>query len=444
MRNQGVLLAVAISFLVIAFVFIYVSQYYIPHQDQKIADTYKNLYLNRGVFVVVGDDGLQEGTLITEDLFREGTIKIQNIPSDFIPKKDGQELVYTTGSEFIEGTEESAMVTILNKVVKSKIEPGSLITYASLGEGSDVVVDSFEKQIQLNVENTVGNNLKTGKYVDIITKYQNGEYDGLASKVMIDSVISTGVVEPNPDTGEVDQAQLNAKTKGIILVSVNDREYRDIELGERLGTLSIRLYKSIDQYASPVTFNYAAKIGEVNKNITDLELVGAHDKFYDEYGMLISGKGDVSNSTEMFVYLEWYADIYYKLKPYLEDGVRIYEKQEDIDEYTLVNAEDPNIKPTILLKDLAEAADVKELDTVIALILGNEKVYSASNRLEIFNNYMKDKPETITGIRVAVANQLVSKVLDYYTKIKGTDTDSLATLIQNGFITSSNFDVIGK
>lgn len=436
MRNQGVLLAVAISFLVIAFVFIYVSQFYIPHQDAKIADTYKNLYQNRGVFVVVGNDGLQEGTIITEDLFNEGTIEIQNIPTSFIPRRDNQELVYTTGSEYQEAFRDSAMQTILNKVVKSKIEPGSIITFASLGEGNEVVVDSFDKQIQLNVENTVGDNLKTGKYVDIITKYQNGEYDVLASKVMIDSVISTGVAPVDPNTGTTDANNLNAKTKGIILVSVDDREYRDIELGERLGTLSIRLYKSVDQYASPVTFNYASKVSEVNEKIKVLELVGAHDKFYDEYGMNIDGKGAIGQTSEMFVFLEWYSDIYFKLKPYLEDGVRIYEKQEEADSYTEL---EDNPKPTITLKALADAADVKELDIIIALILGNEKIYSPSNRLELFNNYMKENHETATGIRITVANDMVNRVLNYYVKVSGTDVDSLAYLIQNGFITSTNF-----
>ena len=172
MRNQGVILAVAISFLVIAFVFIYVSQFYIPNQTKKISQQYEGIYNPVGVFVVTAEDGLAEGTIITEDLFNEGTITVENIPATFIPSKGKQELVYTT-MEVNGSITESHYGLMIGKVVKSKIESGSIITYASLGEGEEVNINNFEKQIQLDIENTVGDNLKTGKYVDVIVKYEN-------------------------------------------------------------------------------------------------------------------------------------------------------------------------------------------------------------------------------------------------------------------------------
>lgn len=52
---------------------------------------------------------------------------------------------------------------------------------------------------------------------------------------------------------------------------------------------------------------------------------------------------------------------------------------------------------------------------------------------------MKENHETATGIRITVANDMVNRVLNYYVKVSGTDVDSLAYLIQNGFITSTNF-----
>lgn len=434
MRNQGVILAVAISFLVIAFVFIYVSQFYIPNQNERIAEGYKALYQNRGVFVVIGDDGLQEGTIITDELFSEGTIDIQNIPSSFIPKKNGIELVYTTGGEYQEALRESAIQTIAGKVVKTKIEPGSIITYASLGEGEDVAVDSFKKQIQLKVENTVGVNLKTGKYVDIITKYENGEYDIVASKIIIDSVISTGVVE---QTDESSTQEVKAVTDGVILVSLNDREYRDIELAQRLGKLSIRLYKSVEQYASAVTFDYDLKMREVNKSIKDYELEGAHTEYYLDYPMYMTGKNTISKESEKFVYMEWYSDLYFRLEPFFK-GYRIYEKQEDADLYTEMEGE--AALPTVTLEDLASYGDITKVDVLIALIMGNESVYSSKNRLELFTSYLKDNFEPATKIRMTVAQELVSTVLNYYTKYTQNNIDSLAYLISNGFITSEKID----
>ena len=435
MRNQGVILAVAISFLVIAFVFIYVSQFYIPNQTRKISQQYEGIYSPVGVFVVTAEDGLAEGTIITEDLFNEGTITVENIPATFIPSKGQQELVYTT-MEVNGSITESHYGLMIGKVVKSKIESGSIITYASLGEGEEVNINNFEKQIQLDIENTVGDNLKTGKYVDVIVKYENGEFDVVASKKIIDSVVSTGVVQDTGEDGSSTNVKKTADTDGIIMVSVDDREYRDIELAKRLGTLSVRLYKSADQYPSEVTFNYATKASLVNKQITELELIGAHDTYYDEFGMLMDGKHNVDKNTELFVFMEWYSDIYYKIEPYIE-GKRVYEKASDAEAYKATEGE--LAEEVITLDEIAESIEMKPLDVIIALIMGNQKVYSTSNRLEIFNTLQKMDPTTATGIRIVIGSELVNKATNYYTQYSGTNVDSLAYLIKNGFINSTKF-----
>lgn len=434
MRNQGVILAVAISFLVIAFVFIYVSQFYIPNQTKKISQQYEGIYNPVGVFVVTAEDGLAEGTIITEDLFNEGTITVENIPAAFIPSKGQQGLVYTTMQVSNGSVTEAHYSEMIGKVVKSKIESGSIISYASLGEGEEVNINNFEKQIQLDIENTVGDNLKTGKYVDVIVKYENGEFDVVASKKIIDSVVSTGVIQDTGDGSSTSQTKITADTDGVIMLSVNDREYRDIELAKRLGTISIRLYKSADQYPSEITFNYGNKASLVNKQITELELVGEHNTYYDEFGMLMDGKHNVDKNTELFVFMEWYSDIYYKVEPLIE-GKRIYEKQSEADTYKQTNGE--LAEEVITLDEIAESIEMKPLDVVIALIMGNQKIYSTSNRLEIFNSLQKMDPTTATGIRIQIGSELVNKATNYYTSYAGTNVDSLAYLIKNGFINST-------
>lgn len=515
MRNQGVILAIAISFLVISFVFIYVSQFYIPNQSKKMAQNYESQYSAQGVFVVLSEEGLAEGTVITEELFLEGTIEIQNIPASFVPQKNGQPLIYTTGGPAGQGNDEVYRTLIIDKVVKSKLEPGSMITYASLGEGTEVSVNNFEKQVQLDVENTVGESLKTGRYVDIITKYENGDYDVVVSKKIVDSVVRTGLEADQTSTSASGEG-IKASTNGIILVSLNDEEYRNVELAKRLGTLSIRMYKSSEQLASAVTFNYMKNASDVNDQILALELAGAHEAYFDEYGVIFDGnKNKVNEESELFIYMQWYAKLHKEMESSFKDK-RIYEKDDDAYAYAkdLVEEEikkeeaeiarlnvaqnqevtgeeltndvtptegemqveegtDPYIESqsniateiakttiseeekeqriqakkdekTITITQLAEKNELTNFDVIIALIIGNEKVYSASNRLEIFNSYLKDGGKTTTNIRLTVASEMITKVFDYNSKYAGTNFNSLAYLLNNGFIKSSNLNEVGS
>lgn len=491
MRNQGVILAIAISFLVISFVFIYVSQFYIPNQSKKMAQNYESQYSAQGVYVVLSEEGLMEGTVITEELFLEGTIAIQNIPASFVPQKNGQPLVYTTGPAG-QGNDEAYRAQIIDKVVKTKLEPGSMITYASLGESTEVAVNNFEKQVQLDVENTVGDNLKTGKYVDIITKYENGDYDIVVSKKIIDRVVRTGLeTDSTSTTGNA--AEIKASTKGIILVSLNDEEYRNVELAKRLGTLSVRMYKSAEQLASAITFNYLKNAADVNDQILALSLSGAHEAYFDEYGIIFNGnKNKVNEEAELFIYMQWYAKLHKEIETSFKDK-RIYEKDDDayvyakelvedelekknirvvgenenttqieegadsnvvaqsnIEEETSnstitkeeleVKIEEMKKEKTITITQLAENHELTNFDVIMALIMGNEKIYSASNRLELFNSYLKDGGKTTTNIRLTVASEMITKVFDYNTKFAGTSFNSLAYLINNGFIKSSNLN----
>ena len=89
--------------------------------------------------------------------------------------------------------------------------------------------------------------------------------------------------------------------------------------------------------------------------------------------------------------------------------------------------------------ELAETIEMKPLDVIVALIMGNQKVYSTSNRLEIFNSLQKMDSSTATGIRIVIGSELVNKATNYYTQFSGTNVDSLAYLIKNGFINSTKF-----
>ena len=71
--------------------------------------------------------------------------------------------------------------------------------------------------------------------------------------------------------------------------------------------------------------------------------------------------------------------------------------------------------------------------------MGNEKVISQLNRLELFKSYVKDNIQPVTEIRKTVASKLVDNVLSYYTKYSSSNIDSLAYLIKNGFITTDDF-----
>ncbi len=259
MRNQSVILVSAISLLLMAVVFIFVSQIYIPNERKKITDELKGQYALQSVFIA--KDEIAKGISISQQLFDQGTIAIENIPTTFIAKDEGQALVYAN-SEYTGGNADSITSTIIGKEALRDIGKGEILTYTSFDSTKVLQPDHALKQVMVSVKNDAGDVLKTGKYVDIVVKYLNGDYDIVVPKILVDKVVVT------KGTSEDPAQQAEALKTPEILIAVNEVQYRDLEIAKRLGELSIRMYTSPKQYPALQTFNYN-KIVETIKNLNN-------------------------------------------------------------------------------------------------------------------------------------------------------------------------------
>jgi len=421
MRNQGMILVIALSCLIIAGVFIYVSQCYIPEQKKKyIADVESQNELTY-VCVVKAQDGLPIGTQITEDLFKEGSMSLDPIPAKNVPRNSKDEMLVWNNKD-----QEALKQTLLNKITANKIGEGSIVTYKDLGEGGDINVNHLEREIQLDVKNSVGDYLKTGKYVDVIVTYMNGEYDVVLSKKAVDRVVTTGVAQASVDNSTSADgttqttSQSSAITDAVILVSVTDSEYRDIELAKRMGNLSIRLYKSPEQYASLKTFNYYDRQSQISGAIRQNELKGEQDKYYEVITLdFFNNKFDVDEKAVAYVYSQEYSDLYLDKISSLIEGKQIVEtrKQE-------------NGKGKISIDSLADTLGITKVDVVLALIFGNKQVQGV-DRQTLYNKVCSSGFKTTTGIRRSVADSLVYKVLQFYMDNANKNIDSMAYMIKN-------------
>jgi len=96
---------------------------------------------------------------------------------------------------------------------------------------------------EYSVFNRVDGNVKAGNLVDIIVDYQNGDYDIVVSKIRVESISSKN----NDDLKNKEY---------VIVMAVNEVQFRDLFLAEKIGVLKTRLYIDDDQKASDVTFNH--------------------------------------------------------------------------------------------------------------------------------------------------------------------------------------------
>ena len=239
MKNQGVILTIGISLTIFGLIIWYISSVYLPNEKKKAEAFYQQQYQTEKVFMVNNDLGLYSDTMISEDLFTQKTIVAVDVPKIFLPKDlDGKLLVYT---------EQEKEQMLRNKTSK-KLVKGEYILKKALDNSPYPDDQQFKRRREYNFTNNVAGEVKTGSLVDVLVNYKNGDYDVVISKVKVERVISSAPTDENA------QPAVGSST---VILSVDEVQFRDMELAQKLGTLDLRVYNDEEQLSSLETFKYA-------------------------------------------------------------------------------------------------------------------------------------------------------------------------------------------
>lgn len=151
---------------------------------------------------------------------------------------------------------------ILNNVTLVNIKPGTML-YNQYFMDNEEWFDNSKREVELNVDNIVADQVQPGNLIDVILNYQDGTYDVLLSKIKVNRVISPYIIRQVNDMGVVEYvtienpAQRNSDRDFIITFNANEEEFRNLTLGKKLGVLETRRYIDESQEPSIVTFDYA-------------------------------------------------------------------------------------------------------------------------------------------------------------------------------------------
>ena len=239
MKNQGVILTIGISLTIFGLIIWYISSVYLPNEKKKAEAFYQQQYQTEKVFMVNNDLGLYSDTMITEDLFTQKTIIAVDVPKIFLPKDiDGNLVVYT---------EQEKEQMLKNKTSKKLVE-GEYILKKALDNSPYPDDQQFKRRREYTFTNNVAGEVKTGSLIDVIVNYKNGDYDIVISKIKVEKVITGTPTDENtqPVVGS-----------SIVILAVDEVQFRDMELAQKLGSLDVRVYNDEEQLSSLETFKYA-------------------------------------------------------------------------------------------------------------------------------------------------------------------------------------------
>ncbi len=310
MKNQNNILVVAISLLIMAIILIYIQFVYLPTKEDEIKNLYVGKYREVGVFYVEDEKGIPKGTLINSQLFSQGSISVKKIPYMYLPKSsDGKILIYYTESNIdVDSAKTSFEEKVMGRMTTRMLSMGEFLSDRSFEEVDLQKVDHYSRQIEIEINNTVGDELKVGRVVDIIVSYGNGDYDTVVVKKTIEKIMGLQQTDAN---GKPIQTAAGDKAK--ILFSVKESEYRDIEFAKKLGDLQVRMYINPElQVESDITFNYEEMRRKALEIAAEMKLVGDIKKYYETAYLDISDKVNINA----------------RFKNYVENQIRLIEQQE--------------------------------------------------------------------------------------------------------------------
>lgn len=147
---------------------------------------------------------------------------------------------------------------------------GEQISLGSINKDKKQFED-YDRMKEYPIRSIVAGEVKTGNYVDVVVSYNNGDYDVVVAKKKVLKLIETDVdpsktqtqQEPQKNntigaapSQEPNKPQTTQLKEYTMIISVNEEQYRDMELAKQIGSLETRLYFDESQPPSKTTFNY--------------------------------------------------------------------------------------------------------------------------------------------------------------------------------------------
>ncbi len=302
MRNQGVILTVGVSLVIFGIILLYITGVYLPNEKNILEQKYQEDYRPINVLTVSENSEIYSDTLITEDLFKQGTITLKEVPIKFLQlDPSGGFTVYT----------ENDKGSILNKRTLRRLSKGEFILknalegYEELTEEQKQQKDAqeFKRRAEYILSNNIAGELRTGSLVDIIVDYQNGDYDVVLSKIKIERIIDTSENAQTQTSAEGQEMPVNPSTGTLIILSLDETQYRDMELAKKLGSLRARLYNDESQVASLETFKYAEMKNVVTNIAINKSLTGKIENYGDsQYIGFLGDKTDIAEKLRARLY----------------------------------------------------------------------------------------------------------------------------------------------
>jgi hypothetical protein len=262
MRRQNIFFAAAAVLLVIAGILFTYNSIVIPKVKQQTEEQIRmqfddSVMPKRKVAVVEDKGGIRKYTILTDDILSK--IKLIDIPE-----------------KYAEPDTVSSFEELRNMVALEDLRYGEQISLGSINKDKKQFED-YDRMKEYPIRSIVAGEVKTGNYVDVVVSYNNGDYDVVVAKKKVLKLIETDVdpskeqvqqepqknnpigAAPSQELNKPQTAQLKEYT---MIISVNEEQYRDMELAKQIGSLETRLYFDESQPPSKTTFNYDSAMKE--------------------------------------------------------------------------------------------------------------------------------------------------------------------------------------
>ncbi len=243
-KDKLVLILAAVC-IVIAGILYYYNNIAIPAVYLKTEQTLRfeldDDFMPKVSVAVVANNGIARYTVLTADIV-DSCVNIVEIP-----------VKYTATNAASQKSQ------LINKITKEDLRPGEQIILDSLSV-EEKWFNEYDRLKEYEVESIVSGELKSGNIIDIIVNYGNGDYDVVVPKVKVQKFIEGSFTHGNS------QGTAPYKSHNLIL-SVDEIQYKDLEIAQKLGKLETRLYIDESQPASPKTFVYEKAVSLLNIEI---------------------------------------------------------------------------------------------------------------------------------------------------------------------------------
>ncbi|HCC06755.1 MAG TPA: hypothetical protein DEP72_01125 [Clostridiales bacterium] len=259
MKDQKVWLVIGISCLIFGIMVAYITKGYLPAKNKEIEARYAKDYAAVSVFMIADEAGLYSNTMVTEELFTQKTIVPVLVPTKFIPTDSSGFLVYTEGEK----------ADMLQKRTNVELVKGAFVLKKSIGESTYPDDLQYKRRKEYTFKNNVAGEVKTGSMIDVLVNYLTGDYDVVIPKIKVEKVVA-GVDGTAAVAGEATTDAISTLGQITVILSVDEMQFRDIELAEKMGNLQSRVYEDEEQAPSLQTFKYS-EMKNLVKQIADLK-----------------------------------------------------------------------------------------------------------------------------------------------------------------------------